>query len=118
MLPQRRKSARSGIARAPKRDWPRHERWVRGHECCAANANCAGTIEFCHVRLGGKAGTGIKPPSWQGISLCGFHHQLQHQVGHKAFDKVHGIDSLALAAEFARRSPDTAMREAMKEQQS
>ncbi len=34
-LPKRRKPARSGILRAPRRAWPKHERWVRGHACIA-----------------------------------------------------------------------------------
>jgi hypothetical protein len=114
MLPRRRKPLRSGIEREVRRVWPRHEQWVRGHECCVSNHECAGKIQFAHVRQGGNAGTGLKPPSWQGIALCAHHHlDVQHLIGHAEFDKRYAIDSLALAAEFARKSPDWQMREAM-----
>jgi len=114
MLPAKKKRQRSGIERAPKRDWHKHEQFVRGRECCVQNSECWGKIEFAHVRQDHLAGTGQKPPSWSGISLCHFHHiHVQHNIGHAAFDKRYGIDSMALAAEFARKSPDWQMREAM-----
>jgi len=114
MLPRKKKRERSGIERAPKRWWPRHEQFVRRHECCVQNDECQGNIEFAHVRQDHLGGTGLKPPSWSGISLCHHHHiSIQHNIGHAAFDKRYGIDSLAMAAEFSRKSPDWQMREAM-----
>jgi hypothetical protein len=38
------------------------------------------------------------------------HHGEQHRVGTRAFNNKYGIDLWALAAEFARRSPDREMR--------
>lgn len=114
MLPQRKPKIRSGIERAPRREWPRHRAFVRSHGCCVPG--CPNLdIECAHVRVGGNAGTGIKPADWQCLSLCSAHHREQHQLGHAAFDRRHGIDSVKLAAEFARVSPDIAMKEAMKE---
>lgn len=114
MLPARRKHVKSEIARAPRRRWPKHEQWVRGHDCCVPGC-CLGPIEFAHLRLGAKDnGVGVKPPSWFGISLCQTHHAEAHLRGEMTFQRAHGIDWLKLATEFARRSPDLGMREEMK----
>lgn len=114
MLPQRKKPLRSGIARAPRRDWPRHEKFVRGFKCSVPGCEC-GPIEFAHLRLGAKGnGVGIKPPSWFGISLCSDHHREAHTLGEMTFQRKHGLDWLKLATEFAKASPDRAMQEAMR----
>lgn len=113
MLPKKRQRERSGIERAPKRDWPKHRAFVRRHQCCAPGCE-DGPIECAHVRLGGNAGTGIKPPDWQTVSLCQFHHRQQHAIGHIEFDARYAIDSLKLAREFALASTDAGMREAMR----
>ena len=49
-----------------------------------------------------------------GVSLCRLHHDEQHRLGADAFGKKYGIDLWALAAEFARRSPDWEMRASLK----
>lgn len=116
MLPRRRKPQRSGIQRAPKRLWPRHRKFVRSHDCCVPGCVNEAVI-FAHVRLTHTAGGAQKPFDWLGVSLCSGingHHEEQHNIGHLAFDRKYGIDSLKLAAEFAARSPDTAMREVMR----
>jgi len=112
ILPPKRKPPKSGIARTVNREWPRHRKFVRGHACSVPGCQ-EGPIEFAHVRQGFTAGTGQKPFDWLGISLCHAHHAEQHRVGHHAFDKLHGIDSVKLALAFAKASPDLAMREAM-----
>jgi hypothetical protein len=33
-LPKKRERVKSGIARAPKRIWLRHRRFVKSHQCC------------------------------------------------------------------------------------
>lgn len=117
MLPARRTPKPSGIERTPKRIWNRHRAFVRRHQCCVPGCE-RGPIEFAHVRLTHDAGTGQKPHDWLGLGLCGGldgHHREQHDIGHLAFDRKYSINSLALAAEFAAKSPDVAMREAMKE---
>jgi hypothetical protein len=115
MLPARRKQPKFGTVRAPRRHWPRHEKWVRGFDCSVPGCGCA-PIEFAHLRLGAKDnGIGIKPPSWFGISLCVEHHREAHRIGEMSFQRRHGIDWLKLASEFARRSPDVEMRKAMKD---
>jgi hypothetical protein len=55
-----------------------------------------------------------KPHDVFGVSLCRTHHIEQHALGVDAFDRKYGTDLWELAAEFARRSPDTEMRAALK----
>lgn len=112
-LPARRKPLRSGIRREPKRKWPRHEKWVRGHTCSVPD--CTGTpIEFAHVRSAANAGTGLKPHSAFGVSLCFAHHREQHNDGVETFQRRHKIDLFALAAAFVRASPDVEMRASLR----
>lgn len=113
-LPPRRKPPKSGIARAPRRVFPRHEKWVRGHACCVPDC-LERRIQFHHVRSAATAGTGLKSPSWHGIPACVDHHREIHQIGIDSFERRYGLDLEALAAELARRSPDRAMREAMED---
>lgn len=47
----------------------------------------------------------MKPSDIFTISLCADHHREQHAIGEKQFERAHGIDMKALAAEFFRRSP-------------
>jgi hypothetical protein len=114
MLPQKRQPQRSGIERAPKREWPRHRKFVRSHECCVKNGMCCGPIEAAHVRVGTDGGISQKPSDWWLVSLCHSHHAQQHVIGEASFEKTHGIDMKKLAAEFAKASPDTKMKEAMR----
>jgi len=113
MLPKKRQRERSGIERAVKRDWPKHRAFVRRHMCCVPGCE-QGPIECAHVRRGGLGGTAIKPADWSAIALCAEHHRHQHQIGHVAFDLRYAVDSVSLAREFALKSTDAAMREAMR----
>ena len=70
----------------------------------------ASFVDFAHLRSASNAGKGLKPHDVFGVSLCRTHHVEQHSFGVDAFDRKYGIDLWALAAEFARRSPDTEMR--------
>ena len=116
-LPKRRERQRSGIERAPRRIFERHRRWVRGHACSIPG--CIGTpIEFAHLRTAANSGMGLKPSDAFGISLCRTHHAEGHQLGHETMARNNGttLEKLfAIAAVFAQRSPDRALREAMKE---
>jgi len=55
-----------------------------------------------------------KPHDMFGVSLCRVHHDEQHRIGAAAFGQKYWIDLWALAAEFARRSPDWEMRASSK----
>lgn len=117
-LPQRRPPQRSGIERRPRREFPRHKKFVRSHLCCITGLRdhvCEGPIVFAHVRTGTDGGKSLKPSDWWGVSLCDSAHRFQHQIGEPAFEKRFGIDMKALAREFASKSPDVSMRIAMKE---
>lgn len=111
-LPKRRAVVKSGILREPKRTWRRHEAFVRRHQCCVPSCEL-GPIEFAHVRSAANAGTGLKPHSAHGISLCCYHHIEQHRIGQPAFERKYSIDMNALAAAFVKASPDTAMKAAL-----
>ena len=108
----RRKNVKSGIARALRRVFPRHEKWVRGHVCCVPGCENR-EIEFMHLRSAANAGTGLKPASWFGVPGCRDQHAEAHRIGHDSFAVKYGIDLWVLAETLARRSPDMAMREAM-----
>jgi hypothetical protein len=102
-----------GVRRLQQRIWLKHRRWVRSHGCCVPG--CGATIvEFAHLRSSTNAGMSQKPHDIFGVSLCRNHHVEQHRVGVGAFDTKYGTDLWALAAEFARRSPDLNMRLSLK----
>jgi hypothetical protein len=42
-------------------------------------------IEAAHVRIGSAAGMSQKPHDYRAVSLCKFHHALQHEVGERTF---------------------------------
>ena len=120
MLPKKRQPPKSGILRAPKREWPRHRKWLRSHECVVTlcgpfvSVNCEGPIEVSHIRTAANAGTGIKPHDSSAVPLCAYHHRFYHTRGHSSFEKFFGLDLAKLAAEFTAKSPDTQMRESLK----
>lgn len=79
-----------------------HCSFVRSHEC--SRNGCDGRpIEVAHVRMGSGAGVGQKPDDFRTVSLCQFHHAMQHRVGEQSFWK--GFDVEALIAEFIKASP-------------
>lgn len=117
MLPPRRKPQRSGIQRAPERVFQTHRAFVRRHACSIKGCE-DGPIEFAHLRTAANSGTGLKPADWHGISLCRSHHRRGHDVGHDTMARENGMTLEQLhkiAAEFASRTTDRTMREAMKE---
>ena len=48
---------------------------------------------------------GLKPSDKWVISLCSHHHAEQHRIGEASFEQRYQLDLIALAREFARRSP-------------
>lgn len=109
----RRKPLRGGIERAPKRGFPKHERWVRGFACCVPGCQCR-QIECMHLRNAANSGTSIKPPSWFCIPGCSAHHHEAHQIGHDSFALKYGIDLWKIAADLAYRTTDKTMRDEMR----
>lgn len=120
-LPRKRKPQKSGIERAPRREWPRHRRFVKSHQCCLAgyivynpSDTCDGPIEFAHLRLGTHTGMKQTPHDRYGISLCRKHHAEAHK-GEATFQRKYRFDWMAKAAEFVRFSPDRAMKDSLRE---
>jgi hypothetical protein len=112
MLPKKRVRERSGIERAPKREWPRHRKFVRSHGCCVPGCQDY-PIEFHHLRSAANSGVSQKPHDAFGVSLCAAHHVEYHQRGGESFERKYSIDLAMLAAEFVRRSPDRVMKESL-----
>ncbi len=112
-LPPRLKRSKMGIRPPVQKIWPRHRRWVRSHGCCVPDCLCQ-RVDFAHLRSAANAGKGQTPHDIFGVSLCRIHHTEQHQIGTAAFGHKYQIDLWALAAEFARRSPDWEMRTSLK----
>lgn len=113
-LPPKREKIRSGIARAPAREWPRHRKFVRSFACSVPLCDTGAMVQFAHVRSAANSGVAIKPHDAFGISLCADHHAEQHQIGQPAFERKYSIDLSALAREFVRASPDRAMKDSLK----
>jgi hypothetical protein len=112
-LPDRMKRPKLGVRSPLQKIWPRHRRWVKAHGCCVPGC-VARHVDFAHLRSAANAGIGQMPHDIFGVSLCRAHHDEQHRIGVAAFSRKYGIDLWALAAEFARRSPDWEMRASLK----
>ena len=113
LLPRRLKRLKLGVQLPARKVWPRHRRWVKSHGCCVPECD-ATSVDFAHLRSSATAGMSQKPHDVFGVSLCRKHHTEQHSLGVDAFDHKYGTDLWALAAEFARRSPDVDMRATLK----
>jgi len=122
-LPRRRERPRSGILRAPPREFPRHRAYVRRLQCVCdgiaalnpAFVACDGRIECCHVRLETDGGAALKPSDWWTFPGCRAHHDQAHRIGETRFQDLYGMDLKETALRLARYSPDLSIRQAMKE---
>ena len=90
-----------------------HRYRLRGHRCCVSKCRSL-CVDFAHLCSAANPASGQTPHAIFGVSLCRFHHDEQHRLGAEAFGRKYGIDLWALAAEFARRSPDWEMRASLK----
>lgn len=93
-----------GKRKRQSRSCAAHRAWVRRHYCSVPDCRRQ-PIECAHVRRGADGGAGIKPSDKWVISLCLLHHREQHQIGECHFEDKYDLDLIALAREFARRSP-------------
>ena len=112
-LPEKLKRPKMGVQVPLQKIWPRHRRWVRAHGCCVPDCRAL-NVDFAHLRSAANAGMAQMPHDIFGVSLCRTHHDEQHRIGAEAFGDKYRIDLWALAAEFARRSPDWEMRASLK----
>lgn len=101
LLPNRQRRPRRATQ---TRSFPGHRAWVRRHHCSVPGCDRL-PVECAHVRQGSDGGTGLKPSDNLTVSLCRQHHAEQHRIGESAFERKYGIELVAIAKEFARRSP-------------
>jgi hypothetical protein len=113
MLPGRLRRSKLAVRVVARKVWPRHRRWVRSHRCCVPDCP-AKSVDFAHLRSAANAGLAQTPHDVFAVSLCRTHHAEQHRIGTRKFNEKYRIDLWALAAEFARRSPDWEMRASLK----
>lgn len=107
---RRRKSPRMGI-RKERREYPTHRQWVSGF-CCSV-PGCPNKSTAAHydgeVPYADAGGTALKRHDKWCFPLCDEHHVLgpknYHQIGHEAFDSLHGISTKRIAENMARASP-------------
>lgn len=108
MIPRRRKPLRSGIERAPPREFPQHRQWVRGHECAVTGCQ-ERRVDAAHfdgpVPKEDAGGKGLKRHDRWCFPLCREHHQEYHRRGWRAFDAKHGLSTETIARRLAATSP-------------
>ena len=101
MLPQRLKPEH--FKPKPRLRSTAHRDWVRGHYCSVPGCQLM-PIEVAHVNTAANGGMGRKASDAFTVALCAEHHAESHR-GDKTFERKHGINLMALAQEFYRRSP-------------
>lgn len=107
-LVRRKPRLRSGIERAPQREYPSHLKWLRGCECAIAGKAdhvCAGRMEAAHVRRGTLGGTSLKPADYHAVPLCAAAHAEQHAIGEQSFEARYRVNLKAAAEALAKASP-------------
>lgn len=109
-LPAKRKRPKMGVQKPPQREWPRHRRFVKSRGCSIPGCvpipgTLTAIIDFHHVRTRGAGGHDCF-----GVSVCRHHHIILGTISVDEARKRFGVDLWALAREFTRRSPDTAMK--------
>lgn len=89
-----------------------HRKWINEQRCCVPG--CGSRFSQCHHLLSGpedKARSKKASDIWC-VPLCGFHHSEVHAMGdERQFAERHGMDIVATAAAFWRRSPARKERE-------
>lgn len=108
---------------APKCEWPKHRKFVRGRECIVPGCGTGQPIECCHVRKGlpantpswARGGTARKPHDAFTFPACRHHHARQHDIGESEFERWHGISLLKEALDLARHSPCEGVRAFVRE---
>jgi len=107
LRPKKLKRPRMGVRKPERRIFQVHQAFVRRHSCSVPG--CQGLpIEFAHATSRGAGGH-----DRTGFSCCTEHHVEQHTIGIETFQRKYNIDLQAIAAEFARLTPDKALRQAI-----
>lgn len=95
---------------------PRHLAFVRKHLCVAwERETCYGKVQAAHLRdLVPNGHGGGKPDDFFTVSMCWFHHQ-DAEKREREWQAEYGLDLMALALEFASKSPDPRIKAAAAE---
>lgn len=96
----------------------KHRDWIKKHLCILfERKDCSGPVDVAHCRdvveFNERGGMGAKPSDVFTVSLCRKHHR-ESEKRERAFGAEYGIDMRAKCLEFAKVSPDKAIREAAK----
>jgi hypothetical protein len=94
--PIKKRNAKRGGSRFPKRRDPAYCAWIRTLPCllvgespfAGARITCAGRVECAHVRTRGAAGD----DRGNTVPLCTRHHRQQHDAGIKSFELFYGLN--------------------------
>lgn len=70
------------IEKQEKFDCPEYRRWVASLDCVISGES---PCQAAHIRKGGNAGTGMKPPDWRCVPLRPDKHEHQHRIGELRF---------------------------------
>lgn len=114
---RRKPKVKMGVREEIKREWPRHRKYVRSHQCVVPGCERLPT-ECCHIRLGAHAGMKQKPGDWLTYPGCAGldgHHAEQHTIGEVSFAKKYGLDLYQTAARLVKFTPDLTMKDYMGE---
>lgn len=84
----------------------KHVAWVRAQGCFLHLPECVGLrVHAHHERRGSSAGWGRKPDDRCVLPLCARHHAEGHNGGWRTFEKKYACDLIAVALDYAERSP-------------
>lgn len=109
MIPRRKPRLRSGIERAPQREFPQHRQWVRQTRACIVEGCEDRMIEAAHfdgpVPVEDMGGKGLKRHDRWVFPCCHLHHREMHNGGWQAFEAKYGVNLKAAAEALAKASP-------------
>lgn len=80
---------------------PEYREWIRSYACLIRYADCSLGVfgsECAHVKSRGAGGNDVG----NCVPLCHYHHQQQHAIGIRSFQRRYGIDLYAIAADLGR----------------
>lgn len=96
---------------------PEHLRWIKTHKCLVDDCD-DGPIDPHHVGDAATAGMALKSDDYLTVPLCRHHHIDEvHGInkGAKWFETEYDLDLREAALWFAERSPDQAIKDAVRE---
>jgi hypothetical protein len=80
-----------------------YREWIRSLPCQLARPSCFGPVQPAHVQTRGAGGL----DRGNIVPLCAMHHQRQHLLGIKSFQRVYGLDLAAIARNLGERYTPT-----------